>query len=125
MKKKNFIRDNYGISALRIFIILFVLIVIVALIWFVMATREISCGPDDKVSLTGVFQGYYQSQNFSGYTVLMINNDSYIFKRGLDPFYLNNLLSHNVEIRCCKRTSSSQYQPETYYDFLSGVIIME
>ena len=123
--KKNFVKNELGISPLWIFVILFVLIVIVALIWFVMVTREISCSPEDKIILSGVFQGYYQSQNFSGYTVLVINNDSYIFKRGLDPFYLNNLLSHNVEIQCCRRTSSSQYQPETYFDFLSGVIIME
>ncbi len=125
MMKKNFIRDNYGISPLRIFVILFVLIVIVFLIWFVMATREISCTSEDKIILSGVFQGYYQSQNFSGYTVLVINNDSYIFKRGLDAFYLNNLLSHNIEFQCCRRTSNSQYQPETHYDFLSGVILME
>ena len=125
MIKKNFVKNELGISPLRIFVILFVLIVIVALIWFVMATREISCSPDDKVSLTGVFKGYYFCQNFSGYTVIVINNDSYIFKRGLDTLYLNNLLGHDVEFQCCRRTSSSQYQPETYFDFLSGVIIME
>ena len=125
MKKKNFIRDNYGISPLRIFVILFVLIVIVALIWFVMATHEISCDPSDQVELSGNFQGYFSYQNFTGYTVLVISNDSYIFKRGLDSLYLNNLLGHEVKFQCCRRQTNNTYasKPELYYDLISAIIM--
>jgi len=123
MIKKNFIRDNYGISPLRIFVILFVLIVIVALIWFVMATREISCDPKDQVELSGPFMGYYPSQNYSGFTIVVFGNDTYFFQRGIDPTYLNNLIGFDVSFKCCKREGDGPYRPELYYDLLSAIIM--
>ena len=125
MIKKNFVRDNLGIAPLRIFVIVFVIIAIICLLWYIWSISEITCSPEDQVELSGAFKGYYPSQNYSGFTIVVIGNDTYFFQRGIDPTYLNNLIGFDVSFRCCKREGNSLYRPELYYDLLPAVIVTE
>ena len=125
MMKKNFVKDDLGIALLKTFLIVFVIIAIASFLWYIWCTSEITCSPEDKIELRGTFKGYYQSQNFSAFTVLVLNNDSYYFQRGVDRNYLNNLIGFDVSFQCCKRQGNSPYRPKIYFDLISAVIIME
>ena len=125
MLRKQFIKNNSALAPLKLFLIFFVIVAIICLLWYIWSISEITCNPEDQAELSGAFKGYYPSQDYSGFTSVVIGNNSFLFRRGLDQSYLSNLIGFDVCFVCCERTSSSQYQPETYYDFLSGVIIME
>ena len=125
MMKKNFVKDDSGIALLKTFLIVFVIIAIICLLWYIWSISEITCSPEDKIELRGTFKGYYQSQNFSAFTVLVLNNDSYFFQRGVDRNYLNNLIGFDVCFTCCKRQGNSPYRPKIFFDLISAVIVME
>ena len=125
MIKKNFIGDDSGVSLLKTFLIVFVIVAIICLLWYIWSISEITCSPEDQAELTGPFMGYYPSQNYSGFTIVVIGNDTYFFQRGIDPTYLNNLIGFDVSFRCCKREGNSPYRPKIYFDLVSAVIVME
>ncbi len=125
MKKKNFVRDDSGVSLLKTFLVLFVIIAIICLLWYIWSISEITCTPEDRVELSGAFKGYFSSQNYSGFTIVVLGNDTYFFQRGIDPTYLNNLIGFDVSFQCCKREGNSPYRPKIYFDLVSAVIVME
>jgi hypothetical protein len=125
MIKKNFVKNNLGIAPLRIFVIVFVIVAIICLLWYIWSISEISCDSENKIELLGTFRGFYSDPDYNGYTILVIGDSSFSFKRGLDKDYLTSLLTHNVSISACKRVTNSSYLPPVFYDFLSGVIVME
>ena len=103
----------------------FVIIAIISLLWYFWSIGEITCTSKYQVELLGTFRGFYSDPDYNGYTILVIGNSSFSFKRGLDKDYLTSLLTHNVSISACKRVTNSSYLPPVFYDFLSGVIFME
>ena len=123
--KKNFVRGDLGVAPLRAFVIIFVIIAIVCLLWYFWSISEVTCTNEYQVELSGPFMGYYPSQNYSGFIIFVIGNDTYFFQRGIDPTYLNNLIGFDVSFQCCRREGHGLYQPDFYHDLVSAVIVYE
>ena len=103
MLRKQFIRNDSALAPMKLFLIVFVIVAIICLLWYLWCISEISCSPEYQAELSGPFMGYFPSQNFSGFSVVVIGNDTYFFQRGIDPTYLNNLIGFDVTFQCCKR----------------------
>ena len=90
-------------------LIIFVLIVIGAMMWFLLSPP--SCDESDKVELVGILRGF--ERNSSMWDV-QLNNVTYRFNH-FDQNYMTRMIGFNITITACDRN--------VHFDYLTAYII--
>ncbi len=97
MIKKNFVKNDLAIALGKTIIVLLVIAASIILIYLSVTNADVTCDPQDKVTLEGLLRGFERNNS---YWNVKIGNQTYLFNV-FDPNYMRPMIGYNVSVNCC------------------------